>query len=115
MPSAKVRGRGLAVIGLGATATVIAIQGGDRDLPRVSNVEAVLDGSTVVFSWEDPGIAADDSYQVTLGDGTETFQRTSEFAVAASAGDRVCVTVRVAREGRLGPASDEKCAEVAGG
>ncbi len=105
----------LAVIGLGATATVIAIQGGDRDLPRVSNVEAVLDGSTVVFSWEDPGIAADDSYQVTLGDGTETFQRTSEFAVAASAGDRVCVTVRVAREGRLGPASDEKCAEVAGG
>jgi tRNA A-37 threonylcarbamoyl transferase component Bud32 len=105
----------LAVIGLGATATVIAIQGGDRDLPRVSNVEAVLDGSTVVFSWEDPGIAAADSYQVTLGDGTETFQRTSEFAVAASAGDRVCVTVRVAREGRLGPASDEKCAEVAGG
>jgi tRNA A-37 threonylcarbamoyl transferase component Bud32 len=105
----------LAVIGLGATATVVAIQGGDRDLPRVSNVEAVLDGSTVVFSWEDPGIAADDSYQVTLGDGTETFQRTGEFAVAATAGERVCVTVRVAREGRLGPASDEKCAEVAGG
>jgi tRNA A-37 threonylcarbamoyl transferase component Bud32 len=105
----------LAVIGLGATATVVAIQGGDRDLPRVSNVEAVLDGSTVVFSWEDPGIAADDSYQVTLGDGTETFQRTGEFAVAASAGERICVTVRVAREGRLGPASDEKCAEVAGG
>lgn len=105
----------LAVIGLGATATVVAIQGGDRDLPRVSNVEAVLDGSTVVFSWDDPGIAADDSYQVTLGDGTETFQRAGEFAVAASAGERVCVTVRVAREGRLGPASDEKCAEVAGG
>jgi len=105
----------LAVIGLGATATVIAIQGGDRDLPRVANVEAQLDGSTVVFSWEDPGLAADDSYQVRLGDGTETFQRTGEFAVAASAGDRVCVTVRVAREGRLGPASDEKCAEVAGG
>jgi tRNA A-37 threonylcarbamoyl transferase component Bud32 len=105
----------LGVIALGATATVLAIQGGDRDLPRVANVEAALDGTTVVFSWDDPGIAVGDSYQVTLGDGTEAFQRTGEFAVAAAPGDRVCVTVRVAREGRLGPASDEKCAEVAGG
>lgn len=105
----------LGVIALGATATVLAIQGGDRDLPRVANVAAALDGTTVVFSWVDPGIAPSDSYQVTLSDGTEAFQRTGEFAVAAAAGDRVCITVRVAREGRLGPASDEKCAEVAGG
>lgn len=105
----------LAVIGIGATATIVAIQGGDRDLPRVSNVEAALDGTTVVFSWNDPGIAPTDTYQVTLTDGRETFQRANEFAVAASAGERVCVTVRVAREGRLGPASTEKCAEVTGG
>ncbi len=104
----------LAVIALGATATVLAIQGGDRDLPRVSNVEAVLDGTTVVFSWNDPGIEPDDTYQVRIAGGAESFQRTTEFAVAAAAGDRVCVTVRVAREGRLGAASDEKCAEVAG-
>lgn len=105
----------LAVIGIGATATIVAIQGGDRDLPRVSNVEAALDGTTVVFSWDDPGIGPTDTYRVTLADGRETFQRTSEFAVAAAAGERVCVTLRVAREGRLGPASDEKCAEVSGG
>lgn len=105
----------LAVIALGATATLLAIQGGDRDLPRVSNVEAVLDGTTVVFSWNDPGIQDDDTYRVQLAGGAETFQRTTEFAVAASPGDRVCVTVRVAREGRLGPPSDEKCAEVAAG
>lgn len=104
----------LAVIALGATATVLAIQGGDRELPRVSNVDAVLDGTTVVFSWNDPGIEPDDTYQVRIAGGAETFQRTTEFAVAAGAGDRVCVTVRVAREGRLGAASDEKCAEVAG-
>lgn len=103
----------LAVIALGATATLLAIQGGDRDLPRVSNVEATLDGTTLIFSWGDPGIQADDSYQVRIVGGAETFQRTTEFAVAASAGERVCVTVRVAREGRLGAASDEKCAEVA--
>ena len=104
----------LAIIGLGVTATVMAMEGGDGDLPRVSNVEAALDGTTVVFSWSDPGIAADDTYQVRVAGGVEAFQRTTQFAVAASAGDRVCVTVRVAREGRLGAASDEKCAEVAG-
>ncbi len=104
----------LAVIALGATATLLAIQGGDRDLPRVSNVEAVLDGTTVVFSWNDPGLQPDDTYQVRIAGGAETFQSATEFAVAAAAGDRVCVTVRVAREGRLGAASDEKCAEVAG-
>lgn len=105
----------LGVIALGASATILAIQGGDRDLPRVTNVEAVLDGTTVVFSWDDPGIAASDSYQVVLADGRETFQRSGEYAVAAASGERVCITVRVAREGRLGPASDEKCAEVSGG
>jgi len=104
----------LAVIALGATATLLAIQGGDRDLPRVSNVEAVLNGTTIVYSWSDPGIAPDDTYQVRVADGVEIFQRTTEFAVAAAAGDRVCMTVRVAREGRLGAASDEKCAEIAG-
>ena len=104
----------LAIIGLGVTATVTAMEGGDGDLPRVSNVEAALDGTTVVFSWSDPGIAADDTFQVRVAGGVEAFQRTTQFAVAASAGDRVCVTVRVAREGRLGAASDEKCAEVAG-
>ena len=104
----------LAIIGLGVTATVMAMEGGDGDLPRVSNVEAALDGTTVVFSWSDPGIAADDTFQVRVAGGVEAFQRTTQFAVAASAGDRVCITVRVAREGRLGAASDEKCAEVAG-
>lgn len=105
----------LTVIGLGATATWIAIDSGDRDLPRVSNVDAVLDGTTVLFSWADPGLDPNDTYQVSVANGAATFQRTTEFAVAASAGERVCVTVRVARDGRLGAASDEKCAEVAAG
>ena len=104
----------LGVIAMGATATLLAIQCGDRELPRVTNINAQLDGSTVVFSWGNPGLAAGDTFQVQLSDGTEAFQRTSEFVVASSPGSRVCVTVRVAREGRLGPASDEKCAEVAG-
>ncbi len=102
----------LAVIAIGATATLLAIEGGDRELPTVRDVEAALDGTTVVFSWNDPGIADGDTYQVQVNGGAEAFQRGAEFAVAAAPGERVCVTVRVAREGRLGSPSDEKCAEV---
>lgn len=106
----------LAVIALGATATLLAIQsGGDGDLPRVTDVDAVIDGSTVLFSWADPGIAETDSFQVQVSGGDEAFQRSTEFAVVAVAGERVCVTVRVAREGRLGAPSEEKCADVAAG
>ena len=50
-------------------------------------------------------VEPNDTYQVSVANGAETFQRATEFAVAASAGDRVCVTVRVARDGRLGAAS----------
>lgn len=104
----------LVIIALGATATFVAIQGGDRELPRVSNIEAVVDGTTVVFTWVDPGLSDSDSYQVRLADGTEAFQRSSEFVVAARPGERVCVTVRVVREGRLGAASGERCVEAPG-
>lgn len=104
----------LSVIAIGATATLLAIEGGERDLPVVRDVEAALDGTTVVFSWNDPGIADGDTYQVQVTGGADAFQRGTEFAVAAAAGERVCVTVRVAREGRLSAPSDEKCAEVPG-
>jgi hypothetical protein len=104
----------LAVLVVGAMVAILVSQGAGRDLPRVSNVEAVLDGSTVVFSWNDPGLDDGDTYQVQVAGGVEAFQRTMQFSVAATAGDRVCVTVRVARDGRLGAASDEKCAEVQG-
>lgn len=104
----------LTVVGLGVAVTLTSLQSGDRDLPRVSNVNAVRDGSTVVFSWNDPGIVDGDTYQVQVAGGAESFQRATEFAVAAASGERVCVIVRVAREGRLGAASDEKCAEVTG-
>lgn len=104
----------LVVIGLGATATLIAIRSDSGELPRVTDVQAVLDGSTVVFTWQNPGIDEGDSFQVQVTGGAATLQRSTEFAVAVNPGERVCVSVRVAREGRLGPASGEKCADVAG-
>lgn len=100
----------IVVVGLGATATLSALQAADGSLPRVSNVEAERSGSTIIFSWNDPGLSEGDAYQVRVDGGATTLQRTAEFAVAVVEGDTVCVTVSVAREGRVGAPSDEKCA-----
>jgi hypothetical protein len=100
----------VAVVGLGATATLTAIQAADGGLPSVSNVEATREGSTVFFSWSDPGLAEGDAFQVQVTGGATTLQRAPEYAVAAAEGETVCVTVRVAREGRVSAPSDEKCA-----
>ena len=100
----------IVVVGLGATATLSALQAADGSLPRVSNVEAERSGSTIIFSWRDPGLSEGDAYQVRVDGGATTLQRTAEFAVAVVEGDTVCVTVSVAREGRVGAPSDEKCA-----
>lgn len=102
----------IAVVGLGATSTLSAIQTAEGELPGVSNVDATQEGSTILFSWRDPGLAEGDAYQVQVSGGATTLQRTPEYAVAAVEGETVCVTVRVTREGRVGPASDEKCAVV---
>lgn len=104
----------LVVVGLGATATWLAVQNEDGSLPRVTDVRAEADGSEVTFMWDDPGLAAGDSYHVRVDDGTPALQRTAEFAVVAEPGQRVCIVVRVAREGRIGPASAEQCIQTEG-
>lgn len=100
----------LVVIGLGAAATMLALRGDDA-IPRVTGIQAAQDGGTIVFTWADPGLVEGDSFRVQVAGGAETVQRATEIAVAAAPGDRVCVTVSVVREGRVGDASGEKCAE----
>ncbi len=105
----------LAVVGLGALGAVLALQGADDDLPRVTDVSATVEGSTVAFRWPTPGIRDTDAYQVRVVGGESTVQRSTEFRIAAPDGARVCLTVSVAREGRVGPSSAEQCAEPAEG
>ena len=100
----------LVVIGLGAATTMLAFRGDDA-IPRVTGIQAAQDGGTIVFAWADPGLAEGDSFRVQIAGGAQTVQRSTEIAVAAAPGDRVCVTVSVVREGRVGDASGEKCAE----
>jgi len=98
--------------------------GGARDIPVVGAIQASATADGVLFSWSDPGLGADDAYQVVRDGGLPSTQRDTTFRVAtgasggaaASAGsaaaDRACVTVTVTRDGVAGRASTEKCAEL---
>nr|WP_218875981.1 serine/threonine-protein kinase [Leifsonia naganoensis] len=104
------------VVVLGVTAAIVLVRAGaSDDIPTVRDLSGRVDGSTVVFSWSDPGLQSGDVYQVTVDDQPPASQRTSEFRVDARAGQTVCVTVTVNRDGKTGSASGEKCVERSGG
>lgn len=104
----------LAVV-LGTLATLVLIRATSSDIPTVSDIQAKNVDDTVEFTWADPGLGPTDAYQVTTNDGSPAVQqRDASFVVDADPGDRVCITVAVNREGKLGPASSEKCADVPG-
>ena len=96
-------------------AGIVAVLRSDGDIPVVSDVRAELDGSTVVFSWNDPGLVVGDAYIVTVDGDPSPPQREESYPVAVEAGDRVCATVTVARDGKSGAASAERCSDVEGG
>ncbi|WP_353809377.1 serine/threonine-protein kinase [Agromyces sp. SYSU T00194] len=83
------------------------------DLPRVSDVSATVDGTTVVFTWEDPGVDEDDAYVVTVDGRPSSMQVGTEYRLDAGEQSVVCATVTVTRAGRVGDPSAERCVEVA--
>ena len=97
------------VLALGATATAVLIGSGSEPIPTVSNIEAVQTGDSIEFAWPDPGIDAEDSYQITTSDGQSSIQRAPAFAASADVGDSVCIVVSVNRSGTTGPPSKQKC------
>ncbi|MGV8881261.1 MAG: serine/threonine-protein kinase [Rhodoglobus sp.] len=108
-------GASFLVIVLGGIAVVALIRANSTDIPTVSNIQAMVVDDTVEFSWTDPGLTAQDSYRIAT-DGTEPVvqQREASFVVDADAGDEVCITVTVSREGKLGAPSTTKCADIPG-
>ncbi|MDQ4137844.1 MAG: protein kinase [Actinomycetota bacterium] len=103
------------VLSLAGVTLMLLLRGSSSDIPVVSNIAAseTADG-TVEFSWADPGITPVDTYQVAVSGGASSIQRSPQFVVDADAGDRVCITVTVNREGKTGPHSNEKCVDVQG-
>jgi hypothetical protein len=101
------------VLALAGIATLFFIRATSTDIPRVTGIEAVTKGSSIEFSWSDPGIQAGDSYVVTSGTDSST-QTATSFLSPVGTGQRVCITVTVNRSGKTGPVSAEKCAAAKG-
>jgi len=101
------------VVGLGVSATLVLVRTAAADgIPKVTDISAVEDGGTVEFSWDDPGIADGDRYQIELRGGSPSIQSSPRFVVDARAGETVCITVRINRDGKTGDPSTEKCVDV---
>ncbi|RXZ46503.1 serine/threonine protein kinase [Agromyces fucosus] len=98
----------IALVGAGA---YFVIQG-TRSIPVVTDVQGVVAGETVTFSWNDPGLQASDAYVVTVDGETRPLQREARVTVPAEDGDRVCASVKVARDGKTGDSSAERCVDV---
>ncbi|MHB1171953.1 MAG: serine/threonine-protein kinase [Lacisediminihabitans sp.] len=103
------------VIVLGATATVVLIRANSTGIPTVTDIAAKTTSTSIEFSWRNPGISVDDSYQVMTSDGRSSIQSAPAFVVDAKPGDRVCITVAVNRQGKVGPSSSEKCVNIGAG
>jgi hypothetical protein len=83
-----------------------------NDIPTVANISAEVRNSSIEFRWADPGVDRTDSYEIRPEGGTPSIQRAAEFTIDAEPGERVCVTVLVNREGKLGPPSAQKCVDI---
>lgn len=104
------------VVILGVMASIVLVRAGASDeIPAVRDLSGRVDGSTIVFSWSDPGVQSGDMYQVAVDDQPPSSQRSTEFRVDARAGQTVCVTVTVNRDGKTGSPSGQKCVERSGG
>jgi hypothetical protein len=106
-------GAAVLVVALGAVALVVLLRAtSSTGIPVVTDISATESGGTVEFSWPDPGLDDGDRYQIQVRDGTSSIQRSPEFRVDAQAGDTVCITVTVNRQGKTGDPSTEKCIDV---
>jgi hypothetical protein len=92
----------------------VLIINANGSIPTVSNINASVQGKTVKFTWQNPGLAAQDEYQISTSDSQTSVQLATSFVVDASAGEHVCITVTVNREGKLGTPSAQKCVDVGG-
>ena len=105
------------VVVLGVTAILLSLRvvSGGTAIPVVTDISASLSGNSVHFSWQDPGLAANDRYQIQVTGGTSSIQLAPRFVVDATPGQHVCITVAVNRDGKTGDPSAEKCVDVTHG
>ena len=103
------------IVGLAAVSVSLLAGRASGDIPSVGNITGTVVGSTVLFSWPDPGVRPDDSYVVMTGTGESSVQRQTQFAIDPRGEDRVCIRVTVSRQGTSGAPSRESCVDVPAG
>lgn len=100
----------LAIV-LGVTAAVVLVRvSSASQIPTVTDVSSRVQNGSILFTWADPGLAASDAYQVSVGNGPASIQHANEFRVDSPGGKPVCITVTVNRDGKSGLPSNQKCA-----
>jgi serine/threonine protein kinase len=104
---------GVLALALGITAAIVIINA-NGGIPVVSNIKAQVSGTTVRFSWQNPGLASQDEYQIVTSGNDSSAQQANSFVVDSAAGEHVCITVTVNRDGKLGTPSAQKCVDVGG-
>lgn len=113
-------GAAVLVTVLGVVAIAVLLRGVGDGIPVVTDIQAeVGDGARVEFTWQDPGLAVGDRYQLMItADGvaaTPALQESTRFVVDADPGETVCLSVLVNRNGVAGSASAEKCVDATEG
>ncbi|GAB3806907.1 hypothetical protein GCM10028798_30470 [Humibacter antri] len=98
---------------IGTLSFVLVRTATPSDIPVVRNIDGKVVGGSVEFSWQDPGLAPGDEYQVSVDGASSSLQRSTTFTVD-STGRRVCLTVTVNRSGRTGDTSAAKCVDPLG-
>jgi serine/threonine protein kinase len=103
---------GVLALVIGGVASLVVANSNPSGIPVVSAVSASVNGTSVDFSWQNPGLQPHDSYQVVTSDSGSSVQQSNQFVVTASAGEHVCITVAVNRDGKTGPSSPQKCVDI---
>lgn len=99
----------IVVLGIAAVAAM-ALSSVSQQIPVVREVDATPESGSVVFTWEDPGLVANDSYHVRTSTGDALIQGGQEFTLSGEPGERLCIFVAVNRDGSTGQPT-ESCAE----
>ncbi|WP_413316448.1 serine/threonine-protein kinase [Agrococcus sp. 1P02AA] len=97
------------VLGIVAVAAV-ALSSVSQQIPVVAAIDAAPEPGRVVFTWPDPGLVDTDTYHVRTPQGDALIQGGREFTLTGEAGEPLCITVAVNRDGSTG-APTEACAE----
>jgi eukaryotic-like serine/threonine-protein kinase len=103
---------GVLALALGGTAVFVLARSNSGGIPVVANIVATQHGTSVKFSWANPGLASHDSYQISTTDGASSTQGINSFVVDGTAGEHVCITVTVIRAGKTGQSSQPKCVDL---